>query len=144
MNMPQLKAGIILCYVTISSIVYIWQQWRNYQFAKSSQSWLTTIGQVAESSGKSPRLGAVAPHVVYWYTVAGTRYVGKRVSFGNKWYSFDSPELRRYLFGATVQVYYDPTNPRHSTLERHFYLDIVSTALIGGTLVLCLAAVLFN
>ena len=93
---------------------------------QAAQDWSSTMGTVLMSTIKVSRTGASRseyPVVVYQYQVNGTSYQGKTVKAGEGYFSVrfigDAQKtIARYPVGAQVMVYYNPTNPAESALER--------------------------
>jgi hypothetical protein len=91
----------------------------------AAQSWHSTRGEIITSrvevsGGEYTR---VHYRVVYQYTVGGIDYQGNQVRAGDTHYaSYTTKQtydiVDRYPVGAEVTVYYDPTNPVISALER--------------------------
>ena len=60
------------------------------------------------------------PTVIYSYLVAGTKYQGKRLRFGNNGYFLRASaesRLSPYLVSSNVRVRYDPRRPGRAVLE---------------------------
>ncbi|MBI5945150.1 MAG: DUF3592 domain-containing protein [Chloroflexi bacterium] len=102
---------------------------RNQQSAsyrQAAQSWLSTSGRVLMSSVQSRRSGnstSIFPVVAYQYDVDGKTYQGKTIKAGEQFlnvriYGQAQATVERYPAGATVTVYYNPSNPSESALER--------------------------
>ena len=108
-----------------------------------SRTWLSTPGRITHSEliwvggrSRSPR-----PEVRYAYRVAGAPYEGQRIAFEySHTYSREEAEeiLQEYSPGAAPLVYYDPTDPRESTL-RQASLGLVSGLMVASTLLLPMA-----
>ena len=98
----------------------------------TSASWPTVPGTIATSDLKYDTLirGILNYnlHIVYHYTVNGTRYEGKRVSFAGKTgyigRTGDEKRVKRalqiYPQGAAVNVYHHPSDPGLAVLETGF------------------------
>lgn len=112
-------------------IVLIVMNIRSKKKSEASQSWPVTNGKVVESKVKKER-GVededgdanyfYTVNVDYEYEVGGLLYKNKKLSFGshpsyNK-QARAQEHLAQYPLGATVNVYYDPTNPQEAVLER--------------------------
>ena len=92
-------------------------------------TWPQTMGTVLSATVQVARRGSIrqeAPLVLYAYQVDGQVFQGHRVrATGNPGRarladadSSASSTVARYPSGAPVVVYYDPTNPANSALER--------------------------
>ena len=105
------------------------------RFRKSSSArslaaaWSQTMGTVLSATVQVARRGNArqeAPLVLYAYQVDGQVFQGHRVRASNESGrarlvnadSSASNTVARYPSGAPVIVYYDPTNPANSALER--------------------------
>jgi hypothetical protein len=98
---------------------------RTEEIRETAQEWPSTSGVVLESRVEAYTADVMRarPKVVYAYTVEGQRYQGKQIRAGVK---IAHPLLRqqaievigRYPEGSMVTVYYDPSNPAESALER--------------------------
>jgi hypothetical protein len=102
---------------------------RNQQsmaYRQAAESWPATTGKVLMSSLQSKRTGrsrSTYPVVVYQYEVNGRGYQGQTIKAGEQYLNIRvagqaQATVARYPIGATVTVYYNPTNPAESALER--------------------------
>ena len=117
--------------------------YRNYAFARQSHAWPIVMGKIAASSLKAGR-GAYAPNVTYWYKVDGVEYSSSRVTFGTGWQYGNLLKIakeiqQRYPFGGTVEVHYNPNNPRQAVLDPR--LGDAGITLALGSIVTLLAIV---
>ena len=125
--------------------------------ARRSASWPSTRGRVVTAKGdvssRSSRSGGSDYRVVvaYAYEVAGQRYEGHRIAFGdNLWGNASSREEmdRRVSFyhpGREVTVYYDPASPDRCTLTAGVgNLPFNATLAIGAALVIAGTALLLG
>ncbi len=93
---------------------------------QSAQQWHSTTGTVLMSQVAVQRTGRsrhVYPRIVYQYVVNGQAYTGQRIRAGDQFLRVRitgqlEQTIARYAVGATVTVYYNPTNPAESALER--------------------------
>jgi hypothetical protein len=91
-----------------------------------AQSWPSTSGMVLMSSVQSRQSGrshSTYPIVVYQYTVNGQSYQSQTIKAGEQFLNvrvMGQPQatVTRYPIGATVTVFYNPSNPAESALER--------------------------
>jgi len=92
-------------------------------------AWPHTMGTVLSASVQVSHQGTSrheSPLVLYAYQVNGQVFQGHRVRVGDEMgrvrvaggASSASSTIARYPAGASVIVYYDPTNPANSALER--------------------------
>jgi hypothetical protein len=102
---------------------------RNQQsmaYRQSTQTWQSTTGTVLMSSVQSSYSSgshSTYPVVVYQYEVSGQRYQSQRIKAGEQFLNVRvsgqaEATVRKYPIGATVTVYYNPSNPTESVLER--------------------------
>jgi hypothetical protein len=115
-----------------------------------SQGWPTTLGQVlhnsvAESVATSDDdVTTYHPEITYSYKVNGQDYEGNRIMIGAV-PSGTQKSARdvtvRYPPGASVTVYYNPTNPREAILERKS--KSASASMIIGIVFIVLSIVTF-
>jgi len=95
-------------------------------YRQSTQTWLSTTGTVLMSSVQSKHTGrshSLYPVVVYAYVVNGQSYQSQRIKAGEQFLNVRVTgqayaTVNRYPIGATVTVYYNPSNPSESALER--------------------------
>ncbi|MEW5718265.1 MAG: DUF3592 domain-containing protein [Chloroflexota bacterium] len=95
---------------------------RNRAHARASTEWLNVPGNLLSfeiTRGKTKRQTHYYPHLEYEYTVNGTRYTSKRISFG--YLAYDSEDevksdIERQIRGNPVKVYYNPKNPKDAVL----------------------------
>jgi hypothetical protein len=110
-----------------------------YSHVKKIQTSITDFYDIERSGGGTRYL----PKIEYSYTVAGTTFQGKRI--GNGIYPGFGPGgpkrlIKRYPQGASVQVYYDPANPKASVLEKTSASSIVGYIF---SIIFCLTSLLF-
>lgn len=102
---------------------------RNQQsmaYRQSTQTWLSATGTVLMSSVQSKRTGkshSIYPVVVYTYTVNGQSYQSQGIKAGEQFLNVRvmgqaQATVNRYPIGATVTVFYNPSNPAESALEK--------------------------
>ena len=93
----------------------------------SAQSWPATQGTILSSRLKWRRgpdhRDEQYSEVIYRYEVNGASYQGQVVKAGEQFVKIRLPGenqevVARYPTGATVTVYYNPTNPADAALER--------------------------
>lgn len=93
---------------------------------RTASSWPVTSGTILMSTIQVQRTGSSRreiPVVVYSYQVGRDVYQGSRIRVGDELGSVSvsghaRSVLSRYPVGSTVHVFYDPTDPRASALER--------------------------
>lgn len=102
---------------------------RNQQsmaYRQSTQAWQSTTGTVVMSSTQRKRTGrsySDYPVVVYLYQVNGRQYQSQRIKAGEQFLNVRlsgqaEATVQKYQIGSTVTVYYNPSNPAESVLER--------------------------
>jgi hypothetical protein len=102
---------------------------RNQQsmaYRQSAQAWQSTTGTIMMSSVQSSYSGgshSTYPVVVYQYEVRGQRYQSQRIKAGEQFLNVRisgqaEATVQKYPIGSTVTVYYNPSNPAESVLER--------------------------
>jgi hypothetical protein len=123
----------VICSVTIPILVlgglgyFLYK--RNQQsmaYRQSTQTWQITTGTVLMSSVQSSYSGrshSTYPVVVYQYEVNGERYQSQRIKAGEQFINVRvigqaEATVTKYPIGATVTVYYNPSNPAEAVLER--------------------------
>jgi hypothetical protein len=91
----------------------------------ASQVWQMASGRILKSrvevSGGDHT--SVSPYILYEYEAYGRSYQGEQIKAGDQFmrtYSSRSAydTVERYPVGATVTVYYNPSDPQQSALER--------------------------
>lgn len=102
---------------------------RNQQsmaYRQSTQAWQNTTGTIMMSSVQSSYSSgshSTYPVVVYQYEVRGQRYQSQRIKAGEQFLNVRisgqaEGTVQKYPIGSTVTVYYNPSNPAESVLER--------------------------
>lgn len=94
---------------------------------RDSASWSSTRGQIINSQLVTPRdttagLGFKAT-VEYQYDVEGRQFTGDRISFSDAYSSneeYHQEIVDKYFPGKRVEVFYNPSNPLESVLEKRF------------------------
>lgn len=95
----------------------------------AAAAWPSTPGTVLMSTIQIRRTGTTqheVPVVVYSYTVSQQMYQGNRIRVGDELGSISvrgtvssaAHIVQRYPVGSMVKVFFDPTNPSLSALER--------------------------
>jgi hypothetical protein len=95
-------------------------------YRQAALTWPATSGTVLMSTVQTKRTGrsrSTYPVVVYQYAVNGRNYQGQRIKAGEQFLSIRvageaQATASRYPAGSTVTVYYNPSNPAESALER--------------------------
>jgi hypothetical protein len=127
--------------------VCLWIGLRNRQRARTSAEWPSTQGnllsfEITKSTVKHQT--HYYPHLEYEYTVNGTRYTSKRISFG--YLAYDSEDKVKSDIEQRVQnptkVFYDPKNPKDAVLIHDKARD--SAVLIGIGVMLIVIPLLFS
>lgn len=104
---------------------FVWRNKQKQALVQSSDSWRTTNGRVLKSrvevSGGDHT--SVSPYVLYEYELHGRAYQNTQIKVGDRFLSIRGSReaydiVDRYPVGASVTVFYDPTNPAESALER--------------------------
>lgn len=118
----------VLCTVVpIGAVVWFILKRKNQRDAlqQASLSWRSTQGRVLKSRVEvsGGEVTSVSPYVLYEYEVHGQIYQSVQIQAGDRFIrsatSRDAYEtVDRYPVGATVTVYYDPSNPAEAALER--------------------------
>jgi len=120
--------------------------------AAASARWPISKGSVTssklanetEKDGDNEDYDGWWPEVRYVYSVAGSDYQGSRIRFGSVRFSTQEKAkalLAPYKEGAAVEVRYNPSDPRDSTLET-VKPALGVPAFIGGVLLLIALAIL--
>ncbi len=117
--------GLIILYLVVLAAMHVRGRRLRAEVAASG-SWPTAASRVLESrldetySGKGGT--TYWPRVVYEYDAGGTRHRGQQPFFGEVvGYSFHRNAERQrasLVADAQVQVFYDPTNPARSVIQR--------------------------
>ena len=122
---------VILIASSIPGIIIVAVVVKLWEMHKASK-WPQTTGKVIRSAVKSKKYepGEIGhnfgdsdvtnePDVQYEFTVSGEKFIGHRVTIGEKTADFELDGiLQKYPVGAEVTVYYDPANPKTAVLER--------------------------
>lgn len=96
---------------------------------RTAAEWATAPGTIVASTIQVSRTGKTrheVPAVAYTYVVGGTVLTGTRVRVGDELGrtriagtgSSAADTVARYPVGATVTVFYDPSDPTSAALER--------------------------
>jgi len=122
-------AGVLILFLGIGAFL-IYKSIQDRKKADASQSWPSAGGQIIEArvdrsmhtDSDGDTSYSYTPKVEYSYTVAGSSYQGKKISFGLA-QGYNSAHkaqeiISRYPQGKQVMVCYDPSNPSDAVLER--------------------------
>lgn len=113
--------------VPIGAVIWFIVKRKNQRDAlqQASLSWRRTQGRVLKSRVEvsGGEVASVSPYVLYEYEVHGQMYQSVQIQAGDRFMrsgsSRDAYEtVDKYPVGATVTVYYDPSNPAEAALER--------------------------
>ena len=140
--------------ITIYTFYRLFQVLQLWQKVRESQAWPSAGGTVLKSRVsrsttfmKGRNVTRYTPLVDYEYSVNGKQYKGKQIMFG--WAPAYLSEGRalaymdRYPAGSPVTLFYNPSQPRESVLERHFsgqlgdfLIGLLASAIFWGMVVL--------
>jgi len=153
----ELFAGVILALLAIAGGLGLgYLASANYAASQASAAWPSVNGTINSAelveNGYSRRSGKKYKAVVqYSYTVGQTPYMGDRIAFDGYGSSFTPNQVvEKYAAGTTHPVFYDPTNPSSSVLEKgvtasNFILPVISAILglggLGGLAACCVSIV---
>lgn len=133
----------------ILGIVFLLFSFYCYKKSKDSEKWSKTKGQISKAyMGKFTDSDSVSykVEIEYTYTVADKVYSSKRKYYGDhllsSFYWSTKKLVDKYKIGDTIDVYYNPQNPKDAVLEQgvHFSVLVFFIASlvcfsIGGVLV---------
>ncbi len=127
---------------------HLWERWGSFFAALASREWAATIGKVERAAityattGRGGRI--YTPLVRYSYGVNGESFVSDRFAFYVANGSLEDIQgvVRRYRPGSSVEVYYDPNQPKRATLDRGVPPVVGPT--FGWLFLLLLAGSLFS
>jgi hypothetical protein len=133
---------------TVYTFYRLFQVLALWQKARQSQAWSSAGGTVLKSRisrsstfMKGRNVTRYTPLVDYEYSVNGKQYKGKQIMFGRAPAYLSEGRAQaymdRYPAGSQVTLFYNPSQPRESVLERHF------SGQLGDFLIGLLAAVVF-
>jgi len=124
---PLLIAFFIGAIFVLVGILLIYLNIRAKRKIAESQQWPTIAGAVVSSEvqrmsstdSEGDTTYYYQPKVEYSYSVMGTAYTGKRLTFAAQGSSQKSAQavVQRYPVGATVTVHYNPQKPAEAVLE---------------------------
>lgn len=133
----------------ISGIVLLLLFINFYKKSKDSIKWSRTKGQISnayldkfnDSNSASYRV-----QVKYSYTVADKVYSSKRKYYGDyllsSFYWSTKKLVDKYKIGDTIDVYYNPQNPKDAVLEQGVHFSVIEFFIaslvcfsIGGVLI---------
>lgn len=106
-------ARFIFC---LLGIVAIGTGIRIFQQNRQTRKWKTTKGNILEIAVTGFDEDFIT--VKYEYTVRNIKYIGERFNLSRGSVGDATEIVKRYRPGTTVDVIYDPTAPRSSTLIR--------------------------
>jgi len=109
---------IILTLVTLGGIgISIWG-WQILRSSQKVRNWPSVEGIIEESEPSSEQ-DDLLPHIVYGYEVDGqTLHSNFEFPSGTQPLpEFSQAYVKKYPLGAKVQVFYNPQQTSHSTLE---------------------------
>jgi hypothetical protein len=111
---------------------------RRERLMREAQFWLGTTGKVLESAVyRDPQRNALNFRIRYEFTV-GERIEGATPRLCGHWFWTNRRQAEfvgRYRAGQTVEVFYDPRDPRRNCLDRDDRSGITALWIIaaGGT-----------
>ncbi len=122
-----LCATVLPILIFVGLGIFLYRRSQQAKVAKeSAQSWTSTMGVVTMSTIQvkyTNRSRSEIPVVAYQYQVGGKSYTGQVIKAGEQYFNLrvygDAQKtIARYPVGAQVMVYYNPSNPAESALER--------------------------
>jgi len=122
-----LCATVIPILVFIGLGVFVYRRSKMRDAAKqAAQDWASTMGMVTMSTVQIRRTGrsrSEVPFIMYQFQVNGSPYTGQTIKTGEQFFNVrvlgDAQKtIARYPVGTQVMVYYNPSNPQESALER--------------------------
>lgn len=120
-----LTAVLVTVPVLVVIVVLLFVIARGRRSAEAVKSWSQTTGHILQSyvgRRSSNHSSAYYAEILYEYVVDGRRYQstqvrpGIEIGFGAR--SIPQQMVDRFPVGATVPVFFDPTNPTQSVLEQ--------------------------
>jgi len=120
-------ATVLPIIILVGLGIFLYRRSQQGSAAKqAAQSWSSTMGTVLMSTIQIKRTGrsrSEVPVVVYQYQVNGQVHQGQTIKAGEQFFNVRvmgqaQATIARYPVGAQVMVYYNPTNPAESALER--------------------------
>lgn len=118
--MPFLDPGFTAS-LFIGGLILAGWAWSDLRQAQDAHNWPTTSGRILRRSTDDAHFrgrNSWLPLLWYRYTVEGTRYEGKRLSFRTYWTPKAAMHAAyHYDQGQTVKVHYHPEAPERSVLE---------------------------
>ncbi len=136
--------AIIIALFIVSGLIATGWGWMLIARARRKMDWPAVTGRIEVSEASSAE-DDLLPHIEYSYSVAGVAY-RRRLDFPggtSPTPEFAASYVEKYPAGAEVQVYYDPRQPAHATLERGVqggdwlvFVFGVATVLMGLAMIL--------
>jgi len=108
---------ILSLFVVASLFATIWG-WVIISKGRKTLTWPNVTGTIVESTSTS-ETDDLLPHILFSYTVSGKacRHTLEFPRGMTPTPEFTNSYMTRFPVGASVQVYYDPQNIDHATLE---------------------------
>lgn len=100
---------------------------------------VVTVPSGDTTEGRFGQGGGYMPKITYTYTVDGVERVGDRMAYAARGWKRAIAEQRLAAIPDSVEVWYDPSDPREAWIERHS--PAIGYALVAGGAVAALAAV---
>ena len=102
---------------------------RNHTLGKQSESWPSVQGNLAGESTSSRKKKRI--HISYEYRVKDVTYKNSRVNFQDD--KASKKQIRsQYNVGDSLAVFYNPTDPEQSVLQRGATLTSLLMKLFGA------------
>jgi hypothetical protein len=118
--------------ILAANVVFAFTTWRQH----AAVTYLITVGKIAQSSEGQGPLGKRGLHLRYTYAVHGVNYSGSRYRYDDENVSLHYGRIMQdFPTHSTHPVYYNPRDPRDSTL---------APGVDGCDLLLLLVALPFN
>ena len=137
---------IVLGVITMGSMFISVTSIRDWWLSKKSAAWPSVSGKIIRSTLnviKGREVGEFTqyePLISYSYDIHGCSYTSGRFTFSET--IFKSQEAAqavcdKYSTGASVEVFYDPNNPKRATLKRNAEGNLLSAIATGIASVFC-------
>ena len=131
--------GVIFFLVSLLAATTAIKDWRRY---RESENWVPITAQIVSGNIFARRGSKSTSYVLdikSAYKVAGQSYENNQFSFGSEGTGYDTRKkaegmLAKYPNGSQAMIYYDPSNPQQSVLERKYDSTGAILAVIVGVI----------
>lgn len=136
----------------IIAFILIISGFKQLKLAVSSLTWPSTTGKVISSSTLTRKIGTRhstrhKADIIYSYQINDNKFIGEIINWGygySKQIEKSEAIVNKYPEGKTVEVYYNPNDPKNAVLEPGLTVNSYKNVLGGIVFMLIAILIIFR